>query len=123
MQQLAEHNVNSSSNSWYAALIHALPIVAGVLALFYYWFAVADRHIIFLYYHDMGPLVPDTTPFSFVTASRYWVAGLVAAGGMLVLYAPLTWLWRRIDKRYRHKQAGTQGESRIRVLRITGDPE
>ena len=56
---------------WALAVLHALPVTVLVLSLCYYWFAVADRYIIFLYYHDMGPLVPDTSPFSVVTSSRY----------------------------------------------------
>ena len=43
---------------------HAAPVVVAVLALFYYWFAIADRYIVFLYDHDLGPRVPDTMPFS-----------------------------------------------------------
>jgi len=101
MKKSAEHNPNRSSDALSVALAHALPVVTGVLALFYRWFAVADRYVIFLYCHDMGPLVPDTAPFSFVTASRYWVAGLVASGVVLVFYATFTWVWRRIDARRR----------------------
>ncbi|MFO7696851.1 MAG: hypothetical protein R6X16_06800, partial [Anaerolineae bacterium] len=41
---------------WLAALRHALPISAFVLAIYYYWFGIADRYHVFLYYHDMGPL-------------------------------------------------------------------
>jgi hypothetical protein len=72
-----------------------------MLLLFYYWFAVADRYTVFLYYHDMGPLVPDTTPFSRVTGSRYWMAGLVASGGVLMLYALASWLLGRLVANYR----------------------
>ena len=63
---------------WGTALLCAVPVSLLVLSLFYYWFAVADRFFIFLYYHDMGSVVPDTSPFSPVTSSRYWMAGLVA---------------------------------------------
>ena len=34
--------------AWSAALLHGLPIALVVLALFYYWFAVADRYTTFL---------------------------------------------------------------------------
>jgi len=87
--------------AWRPALVHALPISALVLCLIYYWFAIADRYSVFLYYHDMGPLVPDTSPFSFVTASRYWMAGLVAGGAVAALYAALNWLLGRTVAGYR----------------------
>ena len=83
-----------------AVLLHALPIALLVLALLAYWFGRADRYLVFLYYHDMGPLVPDTSPFSPVTASRYWMSGLVAAGFVLVLYASLNWLFGRLREGY-----------------------
>ena len=66
--------------------MHALPVTVLVLSLFYYWFAIADRHIVFLYYHDVGPFVGDTSPFSAVSSSRYWMAGLVSSGMAVVLY-------------------------------------
>ncbi len=49
---------------WRTAAAHAIPVTALVSRFTLYWFAVADRYIVFLYYHDMGPRVPDTTPFS-----------------------------------------------------------
>ncbi|MCP4428032.1 MAG: hypothetical protein GY803_26400, partial [Chloroflexi bacterium] len=61
---------------------------------------IADRYIIFLYNHDMGPVVPDTSPFSRVTASRYWMAALVASGGVMILYGLVNWVWGRLDKGY-----------------------
>jgi hypothetical protein len=48
-------------------------------ALYYQWFAVANRYDIFLYYH-LGSL-----PFDTRTTSRYLMAGLVAGGVVLVL--------------------------------------
>jgi hypothetical protein len=72
-----------------------------VLGPFYYWFAIADRYIVFLYNHDMGPRVPDTSPFSVVTSSRYWMTGLVASGGILVLHTTITWVLGRIVPGYR----------------------
>lgn len=86
--------------TWKPAILYALPIAALVLGLFVYWFAFADRYFIFLYYHDMGPLVPDTSPFSRVTASRYWMAGLVASGAVMVIYTLLNWLLGRMVKTY-----------------------
>lgn len=75
---------------------HALPVPVIVLALYYYWFAIANRYIIFLYYHDMGPLVPDTSPFSPATGGRYWMAGLVAGGAVMLLYTLANWVAGRI---------------------------
>jgi len=86
--------------SWRAAPAYALPIAAIVLSLNYYWFAIADRYIIFLYNHDMGPIVPDTAPFSRVTASRYWMAGLVASGAIMILYVGINWLLGRLFKEF-----------------------
>lgn len=61
--------------------IHWAIILSGlILVLIYYWFAIADRYAIFLYGH-LG-----ATPFDAITSSRYWMSGLVAAGGVLVLY-------------------------------------
>ena len=87
--------------TWYAAWLHALPVTALVLYLFYYWFAIADRYIVFLYYHNMGPRVPDTSPFSDVTSSRYWMAGLVASGMVMVFYTATSWLLGRLVASYR----------------------
>lgn len=85
---------------WCAAAAHAVPVTALVAGLYYYWFAIADRYIVFLYYHDMGPRVPDTTPFSATTSSRYWMAGLVAGGIVMVVYAAINWLAGRLAASY-----------------------
>jgi hypothetical protein len=85
---------------WRAAPLHALAGAALMLSLFAYWFAVADRYTVFLYDHDMGPLVPDTSPFSRVTSSRYWMAGLVAGGAVLVLYGAANGLLGRLRADY-----------------------
>ena len=79
------------------AFVWSVPVTSLMLSLLYCWFAVADRHVVFLYYHDMGPRVPDTAPNSFVTSSRFWMAGLVASGTVLVLYTAATLLasWLR----------------------------
>jgi hypothetical protein len=96
-----ESGVPSRFKLWRSALLHALPVAALILTLFYYWFAVADRYIVFLYNHDMGPLYPDTSPFSRVTSSRYWMAGLVASGAVMVLYTTASWLLGRLFANYR----------------------
>jgi hypothetical protein len=70
-----------------------------------FWFGYANRYVVFLYDHDMGPRVPDTSPFSPVTRSRYWMTGLVVGGLVMALTtaasgvlgrrtAPLP--WRRV---------------------------
>jgi hypothetical protein len=86
--------------AWRSALLFAVPIVALVVYLYYRWFAVRDRYFIFLYYHDMGPGF-DTSPFGRVTASRYWMTGLVAGGAVMVLYAAVNFALGRIAKSYR----------------------
>ncbi|MBN1218591.1 MAG: hypothetical protein JXM69_06675 [Anaerolineae bacterium] len=93
-------NESNRSGLWRLALIYALPMVTVILGLFYYWFALADRYFVFLYYHDMGPLYPDTSPFSAVTSSRYWMAGLVASGVMLVLYVLANLILGRLTSSY-----------------------
>jgi hypothetical protein len=85
---------------WQAAVYHALPILALILAAMGYWFGIADRYIIFLYHHNMGPGF-DTSPFGWVTASRYWMAGLVADGMIMVLYTGVCWLLGRLLPGYR----------------------
>lgn len=76
--------------SWIVhSLLHAVPISAFILGLFYYWFAIADRYAVFLYEH-LG-----ATPFDHVTSSRYWMAGLVASGMVMIAYAGVNWLLGR----------------------------
>lgn len=87
--------------TWRPPLLHALPVTALGLCLFFYWFAFGDRYRVFLYHHHMGPLYPDTSPFSAVTSSRYWMAGLVASGAIQVLYAAVNWLVGRLVANYR----------------------
>jgi len=65
------------------------------------WFALSNRYVTFLYHHDMGPRVPDTRPFSPVTRSRYWMAGLVAAGAVAFLVAGANLILGRLSRRYR----------------------
>lgn len=76
------------STRW-SAYLHALWLTGFVLVLFYYWFAVANRYHIFLYNH-LG-----ATPFDERTSSRYWMAGLVAAGAVMVLDSLANWLLGR----------------------------
>ncbi|MBX3012726.1 MAG: hypothetical protein KF832_14515 [Caldilineaceae bacterium] len=69
----------------------AVPLVLLVLGLFYYWFAVADRYAIFLYGH-VAQRIPLTQPFDAITSSRYWMAGLVAAGVVMIGYTAIQWM-------------------------------
>lgn len=82
-------------------LRHAVPVTLGVLGLMLYWFVFANRTVVFLYDHDMGPRVPDTGAFSLVTRSRYWMTGLVASGIVLALYTTLAGLLGRGLRGYR----------------------
>lgn len=86
--------------AWQTELLFAIPAVALVFHLFYRWFAVLDRYFIFLYFHDMGPGF-DTTPFGPVTSSRYWMAGLVAAGTVMVPYVTINLVLGRLFKSFR----------------------
>jgi hypothetical protein len=90
--------IDDDRGSWGKALLFGLSSAGLILALFGYWFGVADRYVTFLYFHDMGPRVPDTAPFSRVTVSRYWMAGLVAAGAVMLLYVSANWLLGRLSK-------------------------
>lgn len=76
--------------AWRSALLHAVPVCLFVFGLFYYWFAVADRYVVFLYDH-LG-----ATPFDSRTTGRYWMTGLVASGAVMVLYAATNWFTARI---------------------------
>jgi hypothetical protein len=101
-------SASAALKRWCGAVLFALPVVVAILAAEYTWFAVADRYIVFLYYHDMGPFVPDTSPFSAVTASRYWMSGLVVCGAVMLFYTVVNGLcglvladylppdWRRV---------------------------
>jgi hypothetical protein len=85
---------------WLTIWPYILAIILSAAGLFGYWFAIADRYRVFLYFHDMGRLVPDTTPFSRVTASRYWMSALVWAGALMILYAGANWLAGRLSSSY-----------------------
>jgi len=76
--------------------LHAILVSAIVLGLFYYWFGVANRYVVFLYGH-LG-----ASPFDPWTATRYWMASLVASGTVAVLYTVANWFAGRIaGVRYR----------------------
>ncbi|MGC8879419.1 MAG: hypothetical protein ACP5R2_09355 [Anaerolineae bacterium] len=73
-------------------LVEAALISVFILGLFYYWYALADRYVVFLYGHVASPGDPQAQPFDEMTASRYWVCGLVACGAVLILYAVANWV-------------------------------
>lgn len=75
--------------------VEATAVTVFVLGLFVYWFGIADRYAIFLYGHA-APGLTIAEPFDRVTSSRYWMAGLVAAGFVLAGSPPLLWLARRL---------------------------
>ncbi len=71
-----------------AAPAIGLAMAAGCLGLLYYWYAVADRYVVFLYGHvDSGRSSSSpATPFDAVTSSRYWMSGFVAAGAVSMIF-------------------------------------
>jgi hypothetical protein len=75
---------------WSILLLNVASLTTGVLGLFYYWFAIANRYVIFLYYH-LG-----AGPFDKFTISRYWMAGLVASGVVLVGHTFSHWFIARL---------------------------
>ncbi len=87
-----------NSKGWRRPFIEAVAIVALVLILYTYWFAQADRYVIFLYGHS-APGIPLTEPFDAITSSRYWMAGLVAAGVVMLLYTGVNWIGGRVAAR------------------------
>ena len=86
--------------AWRVELLIAVPIFAFVISLFYTWFAVLDRYRIFLYFHVMRPGF-DTTPFGWVTVSRYWMSGLVAGGAVMLPYMAINLLLGRVVRTFR----------------------
>ena len=87
-----------AGEAWRPAVIAAAPTSLFILGLFYHWFAVADRYAIFLYGHS-APGIPLAQPFDAMTRSRYWMAGLVAAGAVTVIYTVINWILGRIADR------------------------
>jgi hypothetical protein len=83
---------------WGPALAAAVPISLFVLGLFIYWFAIADRYVIFLYGHTARG-IPLAQPFDAMTRSRYGMTGLVAAGAVMVIYAAVNWVLGRLANR------------------------
>ena len=78
-------------------ILYSLLSVAIEWGLFFYWFGMANRYEIFLYGH-LG-----AQPFDDRTVSRYWMAGLVAAGVVSVEYGALNWFVARWMGTFRKK--------------------
>jgi hypothetical protein len=107
-----------NSTSWRRPFIEAAAIVVLVLSLYTYWFAQADRYVIFLYGHT-APGITLTEPFDAMTSSRYWMAGLVAAGVVMLLYTGVNWIGGRSAAR-RGSSFGTPPWWRVWVLSAPG---
>ncbi len=84
------HPLPPKQINYKAAGIAALAVSTIVIRLFYYWFAQADRYVIFLYNHA------GAAPFDDRTVSRYWMSGLVTGGIVLVGYSGGNWLLGRL---------------------------
>jgi hypothetical protein len=84
---------------WRQPLFEALLISTVILGLFYYWFGVANRFVIFLYGHAVTGVAAQ--PFDKTTSGRYWMSGLVAAGIVMILYIAANWLRARLAVSFR----------------------
>ena len=100
MQIKAESPRRITFRTWRTELLFAIPVVSLVAWLFYSWYAVRNRYLIFLYFHDMGSGF-DTSPFGWVTVSRYWMSGLVAAGAVMLPYIAANLVLGRLVRGYR----------------------
>ena len=90
--------MHNSRNDTGRALLEAALVSLFILGLFYYWFGLANRYVIFLYGHTATGIAL-TQPFDAITSSRYWMAGLVAAGIVMILYTAINWLGGRVAAR------------------------
>lgn len=75
---------------WRSAAWSAVVIWLFISGLFFYWYGVANRHVVFLYEH-LG-----LSPFDALTRSRYPMSGLVAAGAVLLIYTAVNGLLGRL---------------------------
>jgi hypothetical protein len=55
-------------------------ISAAVIAVYHYWFAIADRNYLFLYEHF------GWGPFHHITSGRYWMTGLILSSFITLFY-------------------------------------
>lgn len=91
---------SSESPSWQPAFYCAAPISLLLLGLFYDWFGVANRYDIFLYGHTAKG-ISITQPFDVLTSSRYWMAGLVGSGIVMVFYTAVHLLLAHLRRQHR----------------------
>ncbi len=87
---------------WRRPLPEAVVIVSFILGLFVYWFGLANRYHIFLYGH-VAQGIPQAQPFDEMTSSRYWMAGLVASGAVMILYSAANGLWGHVSARRKQR--------------------
>lgn len=78
----------------FSCFVHSALISAVILTLYSFWFVFLDRRFTFLYGHL------HSTPFDFRTASRYWMTGLVASGGVLVAYTVINLVIKKLLRNY-----------------------
>jgi len=86
--------MTSNKQRWFIPLLHALPLILLIGGLYFYWFALVDRFVIFLYGH-LG-----ATTFDSMTTGRYWMTGLVVGGIVMVLYTAIHVVISNISPHY-----------------------
>jgi hypothetical protein len=96
------------------AFSHGLAAAGLMLAPIYYWFALADRHAVFLYAHVDNPGHTPALPFDAITSGRYWMTGFVA-GGVRSRWRAGSRPWRRGSPK---ACVGTMGRSHDRSGRL-----
>ncbi len=93
------HKVFTLSNSELSAsrakfrlneIVQAILVSILITAVYYYWFAIADRDYLFLYGHF------GWGPFHSITAGRYWMTGLVLSSFIALFYTLFNLLLRLI---------------------------
>lgn len=84
------------ANKYKSVFVSGILICLFIIGLFYYWFALADRYIIFLYNHLKA------TPFDARTISRYWMSGFVASGATFIFYIVANWFLGRFAGIFYH---------------------
>lgn len=73
-----------------SVFVNGVFVCLFIIGMFYYWFVLADRYVIFLYNH-LG-----ASPFDERTISRYWMSGLVVSGAIFVFYTIVNWFVARL---------------------------
>ncbi len=106
------------------SIISALSITVFLLLLYYFWYMIADREILFLYWH-LG-----YEPFSEQTIGRYFMSGLVASGFLFWGYTIIQCMVKKRYAKYKLPQWSTVWEYTIYIsaiplfiiLNILGNP-